>query len=119
MKKQFIILSAILFVSSFSFLSFGDEIEMKQKQKKEPLRSIVYIPVSADLADETLSLAFEYPVGAVTIAVNDAVGALVFETIDTNTLAEWNVSIFAWDEGDYTLIVSYGDIVLEGEFTIE
>jgi hypothetical protein len=82
-------------------------------------RSISLIQVSATLNAPELAIDFTNSVGIANVIIEDQYGMIVYQaSIDTNSTLETIIETGEWNNGNYSLHVSYGSTNLVGTFQL-
>ena len=98
--------------------------EILLKEKKEdigPIRpkSEIIFPVTAFIEELDLTVYFDYPIGSVSIIINDSNDVTVYTGLsDSGSTSFHEVNLDFLDSGTYTIELQYGVTVLEGTFEI-
>lgn len=115
---QFVILATLVF-SQFVFA--GDPIDKRDFPPIPTINSIdnLYSEMDLSITDITIDIIgsdllvnFNSSIGIATVSIKDKKGSIAYETtVDTNSTSEVIVPINLFDEGDYTITVTYGSTV--------
>jgi len=122
MKKPYLFI-LFLIVSAFVHTN-ADEVPLNNNSTNPShsyprARTSILIPVTVDLSSNDLYLNFTSIVGIVNITITDSNNFIVYqESVDTNTENDLSIPIESWENGDYCIEITYGSIILTGDFTL-
>jgi len=98
------------------------EIYLKKKEPPtdpDSLRRLASIPAIAFINNDELTVAFDYPVGAVAIIIADeSENVVYYSLIDTSIQQGVVIPVDTLISGDYSLQIEYEAVVLTGEFSL-
>ena len=119
--KRFILFAALSLFLNNAFA--GNPIDLKKDPPPPPPYPTSFteeLPVSASIDEMQLSVYFECSVGDATITVYDSTSQIVYqETVDTDSILDVFIDTNTWNNGNYTIKISYGTTHLIGEFAVE
>jgi hypothetical protein len=97
------------------------EIELKGSLNEGSIRSLVQIPVLANISSSTLEVIFLTNIGVVQVEIiSQNEGGIYDESVDTNLQNYLSIDISGWQSGIYQLrIINTSGQYLYGTFTIE
>lgn len=120
--KKLILLSALLLSTAFTFTNALNIPLEKKRPTEVPTRprAPMLIPLTVDLSTTDLFLNFTSTVGIATITITDSNNSIVYqESINTDTNNVLTIPIDMWDNGNYSIEISYGSITLVGNFGLD
>lgn len=121
MKKLIILFSFLLVLFTNSIVASTIEIYIFKDPDPPGPRplSLTLIPVSASVDETDLAIYFDWSVGFATITVYNASNQIVDQVVvNTNVNSEVFMPIDLWDNGAYTMKITYGTTTLRGNFNI-
>lgn len=128
MKISRSLLSKICFITGFIFAAqflFATDVIIRKDDQSPPPQPGPFsletpISVTAAIDNDQLSVYFEWSVGNATLTVYDSTNQIVHqETVDTDSTLDVFIDTNTWDNGNYTIKISYGTTHLTGEFVLE
>lgn len=101
---------------------YGGIIPLKKKEPpRNPYnpRGIIFIPVTAFIENDELSISFDYTVGSATVFITDTDENIVhYSVVDTSQQQEVVIPLDSFAYGDYILSIEYETTILTGDFSL-
>ena len=120
--KKLILFTMLLFISALRLtnaINISIEKNTPWTESTRP-RIPMLIPVTVDLSTSHLCFNFATSVGMATITITDSLNSIVHQvSIDTDTNNELTIPVDIWNNGNYSMEISYGSITLVGSFELD
>jgi len=92
----------------------------QRMQTYNPFRSSVFVPFEATIENNVFYLDVIVPVGTVQVAISNEYGEVEYAgTFDSAQSTEFAFGTENWSVGYHKVTISYGAVILVGEFSVE